>query len=404
MEKIICGLFFVYLVLFPFGQLTQIPFLPTDFPEVHIYAGDIVVFLIAFVWGLNKILISRNLNKISKRMILTQPVIFFILSAVFSLLLAVPSLNLDEFFISGGYLFRWIIYAALYFVFKDLNVRGMVDYLVVIGTAVGVFGLIQYWRWPNLRGLEALGWDPHSFRVAGTFIDPGYTGIILVFTLLAILTREKIKTLGWQAILFQWFVVIINGLALALTMSRASWLALVAGMGAISLLKKSIFHLLTALIFVCAAIIMVPQPVGEGGKIFRTYTIAARIENWKETIGIIKNNLFFGVGFNTLRYTRRHFEVEQPHDWRQSHSGAGVDSSWLFVLTTTGILGFSLYVWIWFRQIRESFSSWNRWRRLNSLLILATLAALFTHSLFLNSQFYPWVMSWIWLLITTENK
>ena len=138
------------------------------------------------------------------------------------------------------------------------------------------------------------------------------------------------------------------------------------------------YFLFTTFYFLSAA----RQSDGEGVKLERTYSVWARAESWKTAWNIFSQNPILGVGFNTYRYAQGASA--------DSHAGAGVDSSLLLVLATTGIVGFVIYLkylkYLW--KLGE-----------NDLVLSASLVALFVHSLFLNSQFYPHVMLWISLLL-----
>lgn len=391
--KIISLLLFLYLVLFPFGQLTRLPLEFSGLPEVHLYLTDIFVFFLLCSWGIWRFLVVRKKYSLPS---LAIPIFSFSLICLLSLGLATPLFSNREVMVAGLYLLRWVIYAGLYFVmvdisprFKWLNRRHMACFLVVIGVMLAIFGLVQYLLWPDLKPLEALEWDPHNQRVVSTFLDPGFTGLILVLTLILIIV------LSWQKkIKKPWAMAgLITYIALALTYSRSSYLAFFVGMGVITLVKKAPKFFLAVLLLGLGTFFVLPRPAGEGGKLERTYSIEARFKNWQQTIAIARDHPFLGVGFNTYRYVQEEYGFLDEEKWQVSHSGAGADSSLLFVLATTGLLGLIAYLWIWVKAISST-------RR--SLIIVVSLAAVFTHALFLNSLFYSWVMAWLWLLLATE--
>src|SRR3990167_9142393 len=71
-----------------------------------------------------------------------------------------------------------------------------------------------------------------------------------------------------------------------------------------------------------------------------------------------------------------------------SHACSGSDSSILFILATTGIAGFLVFVFSVI-QISNLLSSGAMVQ-----VLASTFAALLIHSLFANSIFYPWIMGW----------
>jgi O-antigen ligase len=387
MEKIINVLIFVFLAIFPFGQLTRLPVFMN--PSIHLYLTDIVVFLIIFLWLLT--FLGKKKYKIPA---LGKNVFLFAGLTFLSLIINSKNFSLSENLVAFLYFLRWIFYAGLYFVVVDLKSKfkwlkwpEFKCYLMIVGSAIAVFGLIQYFWLPDLKALEILQYDPHFYRVVGTFLDPGYTGLILVLTLFLIIfacfeqKKKFLIPLG-----------LIVYLALALTYSRASWLVFLIGAFLIFLRKKLWWFLLATIFLSMFTFYLLPRPAGEGGRIERTYTIFSRLENYRQSLVIAKEHPFSGVGFNTYRYVQRDYGFLDQEEWQSSQSGGGADSSLLLVLATTGIFGFLSYLWLWGKALKQS---------KKSLLILISSLAILIHSFFLNSLFYPQIMAWSWFLFAS---
>ena len=97
------------------------------------------------------------------------------------------------------------------------------------------------------------------------------------------------------------------------------------------------------------------------------------------------------MGFNSYRYAQRDYGFLEK-DWQENHAGAGADSSLLFVLATTGLIGLMAYSWLWLGIYKLALKA-------KSAVFLASLTALCAHSFFLNSLFYAWIMAWLWMLV-----
>ena len=398
MEKLITALLFCYLVLFPFGQLNRLPISLFQSPEIRFYLTDLVMFLLILTWGIWRFLLIKKKYTLPP---LTKPIFLFLMIAIISLIVNSSRLSIRELFVSGLYLLRWIVYAGLYFVLIDLKDRfnylkwsSMVNYLIVLGAMTAIFGLVQYLIWPDIGFLEVFGYDPHYFRLVGTFFDPGFVGIILVLTLILLVVSNwekigifKLKNLPVHCLLFTLYC------SLALTYSRSSYLAYLMGMGVIAFIKKAPrFFLIILFIGALTLLILPRQSGGEGIRLERTSTIQARAGSWRNALIISRDHPLIGVGFNAFRYAQRDYGFLKEQ-WQESNAGAGADSSLLFVLATTGIIGFLTYLGIWWKILR-----------IGNLTILASALAILIHSLFLNSLFYPWVMAWMWILLAKENK
>ena len=115
------------------------------------------------------------------------------------------------------------------------------------------------------------------------------------------------------------------------------------------------------------------------GDLFRQETAIARVESWVSAIQIWRENPVLGVGFNMYRYV----------DGETGRAGAGVDNSFLFVLATTGIIGLLAYLNMWRTIIKGKY---------------AIVAVLFTHAMFNNALFYPWVMWWLFISSSSSGE
>lgn len=378
LRKVLWRFLFIYLILFPFGQFIKLPlnFIPG---EVNVYLTDLLVGMIGVagvIWGTNK---ATPLDK---------PFLLFVTTALFSLMVASPALTPMQLAISSLYLLRLLFYglffSTIYNLIKSPKEKKLVlSSLVVVGATIAAFGLIQYLFLPDLRALLFFGWDEHVNRVVGTFLDPNFTAMILVLTMVLFLERDRLGGLRNLGMLGVTFAVLL------LTYSRSGYLAFVAAAGALAYLQKSGKIFIVSLAALLLGVYLLPKETSEGTKLERVTSINLRLENFKEGLALFKSNPVFGVGFNALRYVREPL-VEK---YGPSHSASGIDNSFLFVLTTTGLVGLLAFVNLTAKIIKESIGGKV------SKVIIPSLAALFVSSLFVNSLFYPWVLGWLALLL-----
>lgn len=350
-------LFFALLIIFPLGQLAR-----------GLYINDILVFITVIFW-----LIRSSPSKIVKDPIF-KPLCYFAAAMFLSLGINSFRFPLENLFASSLYAFRFLAYAGLYFVAKDLilekkTILRLMEIAVLIVAAVG---LIQFIFLPDVSFLKAYDWDDHYFRLVSTFLDPGFTGAILVLGMVLAFTQKSIlKTI---------FLYI----ALALTYSRASYLMYLTSFASLSWFQKSAKIFLIALVALLLTIPILPKSTGEGTKLGRENSIQARLNNWKHTINVWSKYPFLGIGFNTYR-----FETKVAPE---SHSG-GADNSLLLVLATTGTIGFAAYAFL----LKKT---WDY----GDILFKASLAGVIVHSMFNNTLFYPWVMEWLWILLALRVR
>jgi hypothetical protein len=264
-----------------------------------------------------------------------------------------------------------------------LNQEKLLSALLAVFITTAIIGWLQYFWLPDLRDLKYLGWDDHLYRLTGSFLDPGFTGLILTFgVLLSVCKYKEYKKLSFLSIAaFLAFTV-------AFTYSRASYLALAAGL--LFLFRGSIKrYVLSAAIVFLLVVVMLPRPEGYGVRLERTHSIIAKAENYTKTSQIIDRYPLFGVGYNNL-CAERTLSGEDSETFGK-HSCSGVDSSLLFVLATTGIVGLMTFLVFVKTALKNTVGKHKE-------LFVAVVVALAVHSLFLNSIFYAWVMGTLAIL------
>lgn len=365
MDKII---FFTALIVFPFGQLFRISN-PLWGGVINVF--DALVFLLAII----------TLIKKPKFPDWYRYFFYFILFCIFSLLFNYQLTELKSIL----YLIRLVSYSLIaVFIHNHINNKDKMYKQLLGGTEIenkllwlslfsAVFGWIQYLFWPDLTALRYLDWDDHLLRMVGTFLDPTFLGLIFVLGIILAIKNNRIKALFFLT------------LSLAFTYSRINYLIFFLILLFIKFsLKKKIF--LAALFSII--VLLLPKNIGEGTTLTRTASGNGKLINFEETIRIIKTYPVIGVGYNNICLTRQKYLGDLNIN---SHSCNGADSSILFLMATTGVVGSILFV---------SFLT----KIPNSQYLIYSLGAVLIHSLFANSLFYSHIMFWIFALIGLETK
>ncbi|MEK7141257.1 MAG: O-antigen ligase family protein, partial [Patescibacteria group bacterium] len=320
-------LFWITLLL---GQLGAIPL----GRGVILYVQDIVLCLMIIT-----AVVRYKLFVKIRELRLIRPIALFAGLGVLSLVVNANHYPIGVIGKGSLYLLRWMVYAGMYGVViaSPLPKKFWIWWLGSFGIALSAIGLVQFFVYPDLRNLWYLGWDPHYYRVFATLLDPNYVGILLVLTIFVWIyiwvNNKKLRI---------WFVPLfmIAGAALILTYSRSSYLALIGGTSVvIGFLKRWKIGLILILTFL-VAIVYSPKPGGDTLSLDRYDSSVARIQNWGQTITRIRERPVFGYGFNVVPFLDKEAASALP-----GRSGAGIDSSILFVAATTGIVGLASYFW-----------------------------------------------------------
>ena len=373
-------LFFIYLILFPFGQLGRIE-LNT---ELRLHLIDSVVGIIALIgvygWWRKKL----------KTPPYAREFLMFLIVVIFSLALNFPSVSFLQFLSGSLYFVRLIAYFLFYLtlwnLFRDKTWQEKVPgLLLTVGFFVILFGYFQYIFFPDLGILSEFGWDPHLFRLAGTFLDTGFTGILIVLFTVVLFSRI------WNRVERNFPLFPFGLVALAVTYSRASYLAYIIASLVFYIVRRKLLWVIGVVLTLAVLILLLPKPEIESVNLARTSTITYRVNNYKRALEVIGQNPVFGVGYNIYRYTQ---------DDPGSHGASGADSSLLLLLATTGIAGFLVFLQL---VLKITLDAWLKRNTQMGIALLASLGAVGAHSFFDNSLFYPWVLGWLLILLASQD-
>ncbi len=369
-----------------FGVLFSLPLSSSG----RLYLCDLLAVTYV-VWGLVYHLLVRKAFYLEPSVGVAGFLWLFV--ATLSLLYGSAAVNFGDFLTGLFYLIRWAVYFFVYLVvINDLRSglkASLVTRLLVITTLlVALFGFIQLVVLPDMSSLDPLlGWDPHTNRLASSFMDPNFTATFLCLGFFTLLPRPK------QGVLKGVFLF-----ALLLTFSRSGWLFLALGLAIFGLLfsrKWIIFSLVllfSAYYFVPRVqtrIAGIPDPTGSA---------QLRLLNYNKTWELAKDHLGLGVGFNLWRpaqYRARYFTFNDPTG---GHSGSGSDSSLLFVLGTTGITGLISYLILFGMVLKSALRGLDKKMPLQ-ITLLTSSVGLLAASQFINALFYVPIMCLWWMQI-----
>lgn len=407
--RLIKILLYALVFTFPLGVVVRIPVFASSF----IYPSDVVLMILFFAGAF--LMIRKGSSSLTTIPLLT-PLYMFILFLFFSLVVNAKTLSSQHFFASFLYLARFILYAHVLLIFSFVGksfCRRFPVILAVSGFLPVVFGLFQYIYYPSLRNLYYLGWDEHLYRVFSTFLDPNFAGALFTLEwllLVSLFDREGFGHHG-RRMLYA-LSIAFTTVAVFLTYSRSSLIMFFVSVAAYFLItgrRKAICMFLVVFAF---GLILLPKHLGgEGLNLLRSRSVAARWESYVHAVSIFGDSPIFGVGFNAYRYAQKRHGFLGETDWEVLHSGAGVPNSFLFLLATTGIVGFLFYLNFWrsvFLWLRNALSSTREKKKASdrqrlyfytASSITASLIGVFVHSLFENTLFYPSAMLWLFSLI-----
>lgn len=315
------------------------------------------------------------------------PVIFFILAILASLVFSANIHDSSQWMLPLGYLLRFILYASLMVLVPVTGgMKTWMKALVVSGLFFSLAGIVQFFLYPDLRNISYLGWDPHYLRFVSTIFDPNIAGFMLLsFFVVTVFYFEKSSRKWYFSVLF------VEALAILLTFSRSTIVTFIILTFAYAWMKKLWWPVLVGIVIAVLSIAF--MPLGSLSSPMRVVSALARVENFSQGLNMFRSSPVFGVGwFMMPGFDQNSLETTRAY--------ARLDNSFLFVLTSTGIVGFTAFLWF-LSSIGARIKS--TMRRVNThsygLFIGFEIATLLIHTQFENIFFSAWGLLWLWVSV-----
>lgn len=400
----------------------------------------------SFSFSITDILLSFNFATlliwnigIKKNLKVPSDLIYLIIFWSFLILSLFFSLNLSGWL----YLVRFIVYSSTFYITYSLvksgilNLQEILSLLKITTVALAVIGLLQLLFFPDLESLTSLGYDPHKNRIFSTFLDPNFLGTFLNFSLILLvfeLVNSPSENLGKFLKQHKWDLItsVLLAVTIILTYSRSAYLMMAISLGIVLMVKN--LKLLGVLAIITLVMFLTFPPFSQRitGALNIDKSAAERFLSWDKGIKIFQNNPILGVGFNNIRDYSIDNKLLRTYSANGGNAGAGIDSSIIFVLATSGILGFLAFIYFLIKVISNIISSLlanfeslytlklkpvrflnqvhklpglSKWYKSMgpsnfkylsfSLPFFALTVGLFAGSFFINSLFYPPIM-FIW--------
>jgi len=254
---------------------------------------------------------------------------------------------------------------------------------------ITLFGFVQYKFFYDLRVLFFLGWDNHLGRLVSTMLDPNFAGFLIALGLIywqALKHKYKLRPVVY------WLSSFSLILALALTFSRASYLSAFVGLGLLIFFSKQrsakiLNSILIGLLLLTIG--LVPKPKSEGGNLWRTASIKARITSdtlsFVPPLSTLAKQLTGEATHSKIIITR-----SQPVAFPSSFTSHANQPNNLevFIYHQTGLIGLGLLLILLFKWLKFVY----RQNRLRFIFLIMLLV----HAQFNNTAFEPFVFLIFW--------
>ena len=149
------------------------------------------------------------------------------------------------------------------------------------------------------------------------------------------------------------------------------------------------------IIFMTLSVFLLSDTHVEGLNPLRTASSNGRLTGIVQSLEVFSKSPLYGVGFNAYRYAQLRYGLREPIGATISNADAGADNSFLLVLATSGVIGFSFYIMSFVFLIRNYFKNSNSYSHIG----IAIVSSLFGGALFTNILFYTPIIGVFFMLI-----
>lgn len=321
---------------------------------------------------------KKIIEKVKKNKKFPKKIIFSLITSIF-LSWIISAVNKDFDYRSILYTLRFLGYWLFAYLLQTTNHHQAKPW-VLTALLLMLFGFIQYFFLPDLRFINMMGYDDHFYRLSGTILDPSFLGLILVFTLNYQLLSKKPR----------WLLVVLMVIAIALTYSRAVYLAFLLSTSLIAYYQKSVSWRPKLLLTIIGFILLLPalpkQSGGAGVDLDRTFTIIQRFDNNKAALEkmtakdwLIGRGLFRPTDRNSSQTITTHAHFP--------------DNILVLLISNLGILGTGLAVILFWQALKTS-------NQLQKVLFWSLLI----HSMFNHNLTHSFVMMLFWGFFYSRNS
>lgn len=276
----------------------------------------------------------------------------------------------------------------------DNSVHKIIFLIIILGIVVSTIGILQYFYF---NGDIPKSWVDRnvytiSYRAYSTFFNPNILALFLNLTFLAGLVYFELNKSRKYNIISA-LCLVLSTICLLLTYSRSGWISLSLSLVGISIINKKYtkYAVLFPVIFIAFDILggvgrLYPQNIAVDS------SVSYRKEIWAASLGIIKDNIVFGIGQGTT------WEQLPLYSNTIKAYVSHVHNIYLQKLVDTGIVGliffFYFIKYVWERIKKDVYKS-----KEISIISFGFYIAILTNGLFDGTSFQAQLSIYLWLLI-----
>lgn len=285
------------------------------------------------------------------------------------------------------------IYVAVYVIHNydetQLNKEKLLKTFYIVSLTVLLIGIIQMflpWCVMPKKWIDSNQYNI-SKRMFSTLLNPNVFGFYVNIVIFCLVTNIMDKKKSRKIQILERVMLPMAILCLFFSFSRTAWFSLILSLGFVGLFadKKYIKYFIIIAIFLFLADKVSGSQRANLSKVAVDSSYVYRLELWKISIGIIKDNFFTGIGFGTFfNYTSQYSDVITSYI-EHCHN------MYLQIMVETGIGGFIIFLCFLYNIARNIIKTYikdkkNRFNCFFALVFVMTLMHGIMDSVLLTPQ------------------
>ena len=374
------------------------------FPVIdYIFRSITVIPIISALW--HNVLLMFGLVLVGMRLLFGNPARSTVLSkAILALVLvgigyltldlSTLSINFEGFRAIFQYMF--VFFVAFYLNDRPENTKSLITWAVVISTLMAVYGIYQWVFKVPMPGHWIDSAETVRTRAWSITTSPNALGshmAMMASLAVGLFMEEKMSLKKWL-----WLGAAgLMALCLIFTYSRGAWMAFAGAIAIIGVLYDRRI-LIVGVIAAVIAVLFVPPVTDRITYLFSSEYIAkssasGRISRWFAAYDQMRNSPLFGSGLG-------HFGGAVAS--RRNLSNIYVDNYYLKSLAEMGLMGFTLFIWLILKTLRQGYRAMQPLAsprlRFIAAGILGGLLVIAVHNLVENIFEIPYLNIYFWLM------
>lgn len=233
------------------------------------------------------------------------------------------------------------------------------------------------------------GFNPLKYKVVDTYRNKGMFGMIMTYgyqasfaaILLAGFMNERKNLADYYNKPLLYITSIINILGLFLSYTRGALLGFIAGL---FMMRKKVALITIAVFVIGGGVVSLVNPIFIKNEVIRKGSNDKRMTFWKASLYAFKERPLLGYGYKNFESNSK--KIKEKYDLPFINNTGHSHNNFLQILSTTGVLGFVLYLLWLVLWIFESIKSDTVVSRIGFLFIVTFIIGGMTQSTIIDGE------------------